>query len=88
MFRAHKTLKGSIVKLHNRLVLSALLCGCENWTVKARDAGRITAGEMINMRGKTARYTWTDYKTNIDIAKGLKRNPSFGQNTEEIGRNV
>jgi len=33
----------------------------ETWTVKAKDARRITAAEMKYMR-KTAGYTWTDYK--------------------------
>ena len=32
------------------------------WTVKARDARRITAAEMKYMR-RTAGYSWTDYKT-------------------------
>jgi len=36
----------------------ALLYSSENWTIKARDAGRITAAELKYMR-KTARYTWT-----------------------------
>jgi hypothetical protein len=34
-----------------------------NWNITARDARRITAAEMKYMR-KTARYNWTDYKTN------------------------
>jgi hypothetical protein len=42
-----------------------------NWTVKARDARRITAAEMKYMR-RTAGYTWTDYKTNTQITKELK----------------
>jgi len=40
-------------------------------TIKARDARRITAAELKYMR-RTARYTWTDYKTNGQIAKELK----------------
>jgi len=36
----------------------------ETWTVKARDATRITAAEMKYMR-RTAGYTRTDYNTNI-----------------------
>jgi hypothetical protein len=43
--------------------LAVLLCGSETWTVRARDARRITAAEMKCMR-RTAGYTWTDYKTN------------------------
>ena len=41
---------------------------------KARDARRITAAEMKYMR-RTARYTWTDYKTNAQVAKELKLTP-------------
>jgi len=48
-----------------------LLYGSKTWTVKARDARRITAAEMKCIR-RTARYTWTDYKTNAQIAKELK----------------
>jgi len=48
-----------------------LLHGSETWTVKARDARRITAAEMKYMR-RTAGYIWTDYETNVQIAKELK----------------
>jgi hypothetical protein len=48
-----------------------LLYGSETWTIKARDARRITAAEMKYMRRK-AGYIWTDYKTNAQIAKELK----------------
>ena len=48
-----------------------MLYGSEIWTVKARDARRITAAEMKYMR-RTAGYTWTDYKTNSHIAKELE----------------
>jgi len=51
-----------------------LLYGSETWTIKARDAGRITAAEMKYMR-RTAVYTWTDYKTNAQIVKELKITP-------------
>jgi hypothetical protein len=37
---------------------------------------RITAAEKKYTR-KTAGHTGTDYKTNTDIAKGIKYNPSF-----------
>jgi len=66
-----KDLKKTTIKLHNTLVLPVLLYGSENWTVKARDGRRITAAEMKYMR-RTAGYTWTDYKTNGQIAKELK----------------
>jgi len=48
-----------------------LLYGSETWTIKARDARRITAAEMKYMR-ITAGYTGTDYKTNTQIAKELQ----------------
>jgi hypothetical protein len=48
-----------------------LLHGSKTWTIKASDARRVTAAEMKYMR-KTAGYTWTDYKTNAQIAKELK----------------
>jgi len=44
---------------------------CQRWTLKARDARRITAAEMKYM-WRTAGYIWTDYKTNTQIAKELK----------------
>jgi len=51
-----------------------LLYGSETWTIKAKDARRITAAETKFM-GRTAGYTWTDYKTNAHITKGLKITP-------------
>jgi hypothetical protein len=46
VFRPLKTLKKTRIKLHNTLTLPGLLYGSENWTIKARDARRITAAEM------------------------------------------
>jgi len=66
-----KTLKKTRIKLHNTLALPALLYGSETWTIKARDARRMTAAEMKYMR-RTAGYTRTDYKRNTQIAKELK----------------
>jgi ABC-type ATPase involved in cell division len=43
-------------------------------TIKARDVTRITAAEMKYMR-RTAGYTWTDHKTNTEIAKELNITP-------------
>jgi hypothetical protein len=48
--------------------------GSKTWTIKARDARRITAAEMKYMR-RTAGYTRTDYKINTQIAKELKITP-------------
>jgi hypothetical protein len=69
MCLCHKTtLKKTRIKLYNTLALPVLLYGSETWTVKARDTRRITAAETKYMR-RTARYIWTDYKTNAQIAK-------------------
>jgi len=57
VFRPQKTLKKTRIKLYNTLALPVLLYGSETWTVKARDARRITATEMKHMR-RTAGYTW------------------------------
>jgi DNA-binding CsgD family transcriptional regulator len=46
----------------------------ENWTIKARDTTRITAAEIIYMR-ITARHTWTEHKTNTEVAKKLNITP-------------
>jgi len=46
MFRPQRTLKKRRINLYNTQVLSALLFGGENWTVKARNARRITAAAM------------------------------------------
>ena len=51
-----------------------MLYGSETWTIKVRDGRRITAAEMKYMR-RTAGRTWTDYKTNTQIAKELKITP-------------
>ena len=51
-----------------------MLYGSESWTIKARDARRITAAEMKFMR-RTSGYTWTDYKTNTQITNELKVTP-------------
>ena len=62
MFKTHKTLKTKRIKLYNTLSLPAVLYGSENWTIKSRDARRITAAEV--------KYTRiTEYKTNTDIVK-------------------
>jgi len=74
VFRPQKILKKTRIKLYNTLALPVLLYGSETWTVKARDARRITAAEMKYMR-RTAGYIWTDYKTNAQIAKELKITP-------------
>ena len=79
VFRPQKTLKKTRIKLYNTLALPVLLYGSETWTVKASDGRRITAAEMKYMR-RTAGYTWTDYKTNAQIAKELKIT-NFGQIT-------
>jgi hypothetical protein len=53
-----------------------LLYGIETWTIKARDARRITTAEMKYLYMRiTPGYTWTDYKTNKQITKELKITP-------------
>jgi len=42
--------------------------------IKASDVRRITAAEMKYVR-RTIGYTWTDYKTNAQIAKELRIAP-------------
>jgi len=69
-----KPLKETRIKLYHILALPVLLCGSETWIIKARDARRIRAAEMKYMR-ITAGYTWTDYKTNVQITKELKIAP-------------
>jgi len=66
-------LKKTRIKLYNTLAHPVLLYGSETWSIKARDARRITAAEIIYTR-RTAGYTWTDYKTNSDICKGIRNN--------------
>ena len=56
------------------LLLPVLFYGNKTWTIKAKDARRITAVEMKYMR-RTARYTWTDYITNTQIANELEITP-------------
>ena len=46
MFRPQKTSKNTTAKPQNREAIPDLLYGSENWTIKARDARRLTAAEM------------------------------------------
>ena len=71
VFKPQKSLKKTRLKLYNTLALPVFLYGSESWTIKTRDARRITAAGMKYMR-RTAGYTWTDHKTNTQIAKELK----------------
>jgi hypothetical protein len=57
-----------------------LLYGSETWTVKARDARRITAAEMIYVR-RTAGYTWDRLQNKYTNFKGVKNNTNFGEIT-------
>jgi len=70
LVRSQKTLKETRTKLSNTPALPALKYGSENCTIKLRHARRITAAEVKYMR-KRAGCTWTDYKTNIEIAKEI-----------------
>ena len=46
VFRPQRTLKKTRIKLYSTLALPVLLYCSETWTIKARDARRITAAEM------------------------------------------
>jgi len=81
VFRTQKSLKKTRIKLYNTLALPVLLYGSETWTIRARDARRITAAEMKYMI-RTAGYIWTDYKTNAQIAKELKITPILDKSLE------
>ena len=49
LFRPQKPLKKRI-KLYKKLALPVLLYGSETWTIKGKDARRITTTEMKYMR--------------------------------------
>jgi hypothetical protein len=50
VFRPQKSLKKPRIELYNTLALPVLLYDSETWTIKRRDASRITAAEMKYMR--------------------------------------
>jgi hypothetical protein len=50
VFRPQKTLKKTRIKLYNTLALPVLLYGSKTWTIKARDARRISASEIKYVR--------------------------------------
>ena len=80
VFRPQKTLKKTTIKLYNTLALPVLLYGGEIWTVKARDARRITAAEMKYMR-RTAGYTWDRLQNKFTHCKGIRNNTGSRQTT-------
>jgi hypothetical protein len=86
VFRPQKTLKRTNINLNNTLTLAALLYGSETWTIKARDARRITAAGIKYMR-ITAGDTWTDHKANAELAKELNITPVLNK-IEEYKRNI
>ena len=47
--RPQKALKKTRMKLYSTVALPAVLPGSGNWTIKARDARRITAAEMKHL---------------------------------------
>jgi hypothetical protein len=80
VFRPQKTLKKTRIKLCNTLALPVLLYGSETWTIKARDARRITAAEMKYMR-RTAGYTWDRLQNKLTHFKGIRNNTGSIQTT-------
>jgi hypothetical protein len=87
MFRPHKTLKKTRLKLLITLALPAVLYVAENWAIEARDAKSITASEMKYVR-KTVGYTWTVNKINTDIAKELNVTQVLDKIQEEISYSI
>jgi hypothetical protein len=79
-----KTLKRTRTKLYNTLALPALLYGSETWTVRARDARRISAAEMKYMR-RTAPYTW---KITQILEKLLEYKRNWIQRVNRMPRNT
>ena len=71
VFRPQKTFKKTRIKLYN----TVLLYGSETWTIKARDARRITAAEMKCMR-RIDRL-----QNKYTNCKGFKNNTNFRQTT-------
>jgi hypothetical protein len=53
------------VRSANNEIINTIM---QHWAIQASDARSITATGMKYMR-KTAGNSWTDYKTNTDIAK-------------------
>ena len=80
-FIPQKTLRKTRIKLYNTLSPPAVLHGGENWIIKASDARRITVAEMKYMSRK-AGYTWTDHKTNTEIATELNTTPILDRRQE------
>jgi len=76
VFNPQKSPKKTRIKLYNTLALPVLLHGSETWTIKARDASRITAAEMKYMR-RTAGYTWDRLQNKCTNCKGVKNNTNF-----------
>ena len=80
VFRPQNALNKTRIKLYNSLALPVLLCGSETWTVKARDARRITAAEMKYVR-RTAGYTWVRSQNKFTHCEGIRNNTNFGKIT-------
>jgi hypothetical protein len=74
------TLNSNYVIIQYTSPLQVLLYGNETWTIKARNARRITAAEMKYMR-RTAGYTWTDLQNKYTNCKEIKNNTNFEQIT-------
>ena len=80
VFRPQKTLKKTRIKLCITLALPVLLYASETWTIKARDARRITAVE-IKIYEKNSRINLERLQNKYTNYKGIKNNTNFGQIT-------
>ena len=65
-------------RLHNTLAFPGLLYGSETWTIKARDARRITAAEIHEKNSGIHSDRLQNKYTNC---KGIKNNTNFRQIT-------
>ena len=87
VFRPQKSLKKTRIKLYNTLALPVLLYGSETWTIKARDARRITAAGIIYIYiyiyiyEKNSRRHLDRLQNKYRNCKEIKNNTNSGQIT-------
>ena len=80
VFRPQKPLKETTIKLYNTVALPVLLYDSETWTIKARDARRITAAEMKYMR-RTAWIHLERLQNKFAHCKGIINNTGSRKTT-------
>ena len=65
------------VHLVNAMVFPVVMYGCESWTVKKAERGRIDAFEVWCWR-RFLRVPWTARRSNQSILKGINFEYSLG----------